>query len=116
MPCSSSTCRTKRFWRGWIVGAGINLGKIVRIDLEEAEAAPGVLGVVTYENAGKLAKAKAHTARILAGPEVEHYDQAVALVVAETFEQARAAEALDDAVDEGRDDLVLEQAPAHLGF
>src|SRR3546814_11440683 len=29
-----------------------------------------------------------------AGPTVEHYDQAVALVVAESFEQARAAAAL----------------------
>ena len=28
---------------------------------------------------------------MLAGPDVEHYDQAVALVVAETLEQARAA-------------------------
>src|SRR3546814_9938188 len=31
---------------------------------------------------------------MLAGPTVEHYDQAVALVVAESFEQARAAAAL----------------------
>ena len=76
---------------GWIVGAAISAGKITRIDTKAAEAARGVLAVVTYENAGKLAKAKAHTAHMLAGPDVEHYDQAVAVVVAETFEQARAA-------------------------
>jgi CO/xanthine dehydrogenase Mo-binding subunit len=29
--------------------------------------------------------------QLLGGPEIEHYHQAVALVVAETFEQARAA-------------------------
>ncbi len=29
--------------------------------------------------------------RLLGGPEIQHYHQAVAVVVAETFEQARAA-------------------------
>ncbi|MFD1950463.1 aldehyde oxidoreductase molybdenum-binding subunit PaoC [Sphingomonas arantia] len=76
---------------GWIVGSAIATGRIVSIDSRDALAAPGVLKVVTYENAGKLAKAKNHTAHMLAGPMVEHYDQAVALVVAETFEQARDA-------------------------
>ncbi len=32
-----------------------------------------------------------NTAPLLGGPEIEHYHQAIALVVAETFEQARAA-------------------------
>ncbi|MGA1799234.1 aldehyde oxidoreductase molybdenum-binding subunit PaoC [Sphingomonas sp. 4RDLI-65] len=76
---------------GWIVGAAIAKGRIESIDMADAKAAPGVLAVVTYENAGKLGKAKNHTARMLAGPDVQHYDQAVAVVVAETFEQARAA-------------------------
>jgi len=49
-------------------------------------------------NAGKLGKAKAHTARMLAGPEVQHYDQAVAVVVAETFEQARGAAKLSSTI------------------
>lgn len=75
---------------GWIVGSAISVGRITRIDTKDAEAARGVLAVVTYQNAGKLAKAAAHTVRILAGPEVEHYDQAVAVVVAQTLEQARA--------------------------
>ena len=66
---------------GWIVGAGIATGRIVRIDKKAAEAARGVIAVVTHENAGKLGKAKAHTARMLAGPEVQHYDQAVAVVL-----------------------------------
>ncbi|KQM73203.1 aldehyde oxidoreductase molybdenum-binding subunit PaoC [Sphingomonas sp. Leaf20] len=76
---------------GYIVGSAIAKGRIDSIDVTDAKAAPGVLAVVTHENAGKLAKAKAHTANMLAGPNVQHYDQAVAIVVAETFEQARAA-------------------------
>jgi hypothetical protein len=46
------------------------------------------------ENAGKLGKGNFNTARLLGGPEMQHYHQAVAVVVAETFEQARAAAAL----------------------
>jgi xanthine dehydrogenase YagR molybdenum-binding subunit len=76
---------------GCILGAAIAKGRIDRIDTSAAKRAPGVLAVVTYENAGKLGKAKAITARLLAGPEVQHFDQAVAVVVAETFEQARSA-------------------------
>ena len=37
------------------------------------------------------ARAECNTAKLLGGPEIEHYHQAIALVVAETFEQARAA-------------------------
>ncbi len=76
---------------GYIVGSAIAKGRIDSIDVTDAKAAPGVLAVVTHENAGRLAKAKAHTANMLAGPNVQHYDQAVAIIVAETFEQARAA-------------------------
>ena len=39
-------------------------------------------------------KGKFNTANLFGGAEVEHYHQAVAVVVAETFEQARAAAAL----------------------
>ena len=76
---------------GYIVGAAIAKGRIVSIDLARARAAPGVVGIVTAENAGKLGIGKFYVARALAGPEVEHYHQSVAIVVAETFEQARAA-------------------------
>ncbi|MBU1376402.1 MAG: xanthine dehydrogenase family protein molybdopterin-binding subunit [Alphaproteobacteria bacterium] len=76
---------------GYILGASIAKGRITSLDVSAAKRAPGVIAVVTYQNAGKLAKAKAHTARLLAGPEVQHFDQAVAIVVAETFEQARDA-------------------------
>ncbi len=37
------------------------------------------------------ARAKINTATLLGGPDIQHYHQAIAVVVAETFEQARAA-------------------------
>ncbi|QJE02119.1 xanthine dehydrogenase family protein molybdopterin-binding subunit [Massilia forsythiae] len=79
---------------GWVIGSAIAKGRINAIDTAAARRAPGVLAVVTYENAGKINKGDFNTARLLAGPEVQHYHQAVAVVVAETFEQARAAASL----------------------
>ena len=79
---------------GYVVGAGIAKGRIVSMDLSAAKRAPGVIAIVTAENAGKLGKGKYNTAVLLGGPKIEHYHQAVALVVAETFEQARAAAGL----------------------
>jgi xanthine dehydrogenase YagR molybdenum-binding subunit len=76
---------------GAVVGAAIAKGRIASIDLTEAKAAPGVLAIVTAKNAGKLGKGKYNTAKLLGGPDIEHYHQAIALVVAETFEQATAA-------------------------
>ncbi|WEK47241.1 MAG: xanthine dehydrogenase family protein molybdopterin-binding subunit [Candidatus Andeanibacterium colombiense] len=79
---------------GYILGAGIAKGRIASIDVRDAEAAPGVLAVITAENAGPLKSGGFYVARPLAGPRVDHYHQAVALVVAGTFEQARAAAGL----------------------
>jgi xanthine dehydrogenase YagR molybdenum-binding subunit len=79
---------------GYIVGAAVAKGRIAAMDLAAARAAPGVLAIVTAANAGTLGKGQFNTARLLGGPEVDHYHQAIALVVAETFEQARAAAAL----------------------
>ena len=79
---------------GYVVGSAIAKGRIASINLTEAKAAPGVLAIVTAENAGKLGKGNFNVARLLGGPEIEHYHQAIALVVAQTFEQARAAAAL----------------------
>ncbi|MFI8614622.1 aldehyde oxidoreductase molybdenum-binding subunit PaoC [Acidovorax sp. NPDC077693] len=76
---------------GHVVGAAIAKGRIRSIDLALARRAPGVLAIVTAQTAGKLGQGKMNTVPLLAGPQVVHYHQAVALVVAETFEQARAA-------------------------
>ena len=76
---------------GYVVGSAIAKGRIASMDLKDAKAAPGVLAIITAENAGKLDKGEFNVAKLLGGPEIEHYHQAIALVVAETFEEARAA-------------------------
>jgi len=79
---------------GYVVGSAIAKGRISSMNLDAATAAAGVLAIVTADNAGKLAKGDFNTAKLLGGPAIDHYHQAIALVVAETFEQARAAAAL----------------------
>jgi xanthine dehydrogenase YagR molybdenum-binding subunit len=76
---------------GYIVGSAIAKGRITSLDISRAKAASGVIAVVTAESAGKLGKGKYNAAKLLGGPEIDHYHQAVAVVVAETFEQARSA-------------------------
>jgi len=76
---------------GYVVGSAIAKGRIASIDSSRAKSMPGVLTVVTAENAGRLDKGELNVARLLGGPAIQHYHQAVAVVVAETFEQARAA-------------------------
>jgi xanthine dehydrogenase YagR molybdenum-binding subunit len=76
---------------GYVVGSAIAKGRIVSMDLASAKAAPGVIAIVTAQNAGKLAKGNFNTALLLGGPQIQHYHQAIAVVVAETFEQGRAA-------------------------
>jgi xanthine dehydrogenase YagR molybdenum-binding subunit len=101
-----------------VVGAGIAKGSIVAMDLSAAKRAPGVIAIVTADNAGKLGKGDYNTATLLGGPVIEHYHQAVALVVAETFEQARAAAGLvkiEYAKTKGQYDLAKAKDGARLG-
>ena len=76
---------------GYVLGSAIAKGQIISMNLSAAKAYPGVITIVTAQNAGKLAKGERNTALLLGGPKIQHYHQAVAVVVAETFEQARAA-------------------------
>jgi len=102
---------------GYVVGAGIAKGRIASMDLAAARAAPGVLAIVTARSAGKLGKGDFNTAKLLGGPEIDHYHQAVALVVADTFEQARAAAQLvriEYERTQGRFDLSAEMGAAQL--
>jgi xanthine dehydrogenase YagR molybdenum-binding subunit len=89
---------------GYILPSAIAKGRIAAIDATAAERAPGVLAVLTYKNAsppggqgqrssdGPVAGKKAVPQ--LDGAQVEHYGEPVALVVADTFEQARSASRL----------------------
>ncbi|MGF7159228.1 xanthine dehydrogenase YagR molybdenum-binding subunit [Rhodoligotrophos appendicifer] len=102
---------------GYVVGAAIAKGRIGAIHKQDAERAAGVLAVVTADTAGKLGKGSFNTAKLLGGPDIEHYHQAIALIVAESFEQARAAAQLlrvDYVPAEGRFDLAAAKDSAQI--
>ena len=75
---------------GFLLTAGSGKAKIRSIDSKAAEAAPGVLLVMTHENVPKQAERGDKTMPQLQR-DVLHNGESVALVVAETFEEARAA-------------------------
>jgi len=77
---------------GYVVEASIGKGRIKSIDTRAAEQAPGVLLVLTHRSAPAQGTGNHHEAHpVLTSSEVSYYGQPVAFVVAETFEQARAA-------------------------
>jgi xanthine dehydrogenase YagR molybdenum-binding subunit len=100
---------------GFIVGATIGKGRITRIDTTSAGRLPGVRLVLTHENTPaqgtpdpKLPSAYSRARPVLTGADVHYYGEPVALVVATTFEQARAAASLVDvqyAAEPGRFDF-----------
>ena len=79
---------------GYPVASAISKGRIKSIDTSAAKRAPGVLSVVTTLDVGKREKGEYNTASLFGGDVIEHYHQAIAVVVAATFEQARAAASL----------------------
>ena len=86
---------------GFIVGATIGKGRIVQIDTTGAERSPGVRMVMTYRNApaqgirdASIPSQYSRAYPMLSGPDIHHYGEPVALVVATTYEQARAAASL----------------------
>ena len=83
---------------GFVVESNIAKGRIARIDTAAAERAPGVLLVMTHRNAPRQAPLSLEGSDRFARPkpylndaQVQYYGEPVAFVVAETFEQARAA-------------------------
>src|ERR1700723_2193985 len=82
---------------GFVVEASIGKGAIGSLDTRAAEKAPGVVLILTHRNApaqGSGNHREAHP--VLTGPEVTYYGQPVAFVIADSFEQARAAAYLVD--------------------
>ncbi|SHO66400.1 xanthine dehydrogenase YagR molybdenum-binding subunit [Pseudoxanthobacter soli DSM 19599] len=79
---------------GYPVAAGIAKGRIRAIDASDARNAPGVVTIVTALDMDALPKDDKNIVPLFGGRAVEHYHQAVAVVVAGTFEQARAAAGL----------------------
>src|SRR5437879_4247479 len=77
---------------GFVVEASIAKGRIASIETLTAERSPGVKLVLTYRDAPKQGTGNHREAHpVLTGPVVSYYGQPVAFVVAETFEQTRAA-------------------------
>ncbi|MFC0385692.1 aldehyde oxidoreductase molybdenum-binding subunit PaoC [Muricoccus vinaceus] len=102
---------------GYVLGAGFAKGRITAMDTAAAKAAPGVVTVVTTLDMPRLERSESNIAYLFGGPEIQHYHQAVAVVVAETFEQARDAAFLirtDYAREPGRFDLAARAATAPL--
>ena len=89
---------------GYVVSSHIARGKILRLDATEALALPGVLRVFTHDNAPKLAPSprgdiedvapEGVPFRPLRSARVLYSGQPLALVVAESLEQARQAASL----------------------
>ena len=79
---------------GYPLGSSIAKGRIRSMDTAAAKKAPGVISVVTALDVGKRDLGSKNTANLFGGDEVQHYHQAIAIIVATTFEQARAAAAL----------------------
>jgi xanthine dehydrogenase YagR molybdenum-binding subunit len=84
-----------------IVGSSIGKGTIESVDVAAAKKVPGVLAVMTHENAPKLPGSGAPPAapqdrrlQILDTNEIFYDGQPVAVVVAETLERAREAAGL----------------------
>jgi CO/xanthine dehydrogenase Mo-binding subunit len=94
-----------------LVRSTIAAGTIAGIDSARAAATPGVLAVITHENAGRLHKARRNLlfpppAPPLQDAKISYHGQYVAMVVAKTRQQAAAAARLIE-VTYDRDEPVL---------
>lgn len=85
------------FAHGHVVTSTIGKGRITQMDTSAAEAMPGVLCIMTAENAPRLRKvfsvsmSEIGELRPLQDLRIRYYGQAIAVIVAETRTQAEAA-------------------------
>ena len=83
---------------GVILGSAIAKGRMTQIDTTAAEAAPGFLGILTHLNVPKLNPLTffpgGQTCEILKDDTIYYSGQPIAILVAQTLEQAQAAAAL----------------------
>ncbi|OKJ99918.1 xanthine dehydrogenase family protein molybdopterin-binding subunit [Streptomyces sp. CB02400] len=75
----------------WPVLAAVARGRVTAMDTTAALESPGVLTVLTHENAPRLTEPDDPTLAVLQEPGVPHRGWVVALVVARSLEEARAA-------------------------
>jgi xanthine dehydrogenase YagR molybdenum-binding subunit len=103
------------------VQSDVARGRVTRIDASTAQALPGVIAVLSHENAPRLADTSDRELAVLQDGEVTFRGQYVAAVIAETLETARYAASLvrvsydeephDVELRPDRDDLY---APQHV--
>lgn len=79
--------------QAWPIPATVVRGRVTGVDTAAALALPGVLAVLTHENAPRLGAPDDPTLAVLQGPHVPHRGWFVGLVVAESLEAARAGAA-----------------------
>lgn len=87
---------------GWIVQSSVAKGTVRGVDASAALALPGVVAVLSHENAPELEEVDDAELAVLQSAEIAYRGQIVALVVAESPEAAR----------EGARLLKLDEAPA----
>ena len=104
-----------------IVGSAGATGTIGAVDIAAAKAVPGVLAVLTHENAPKLegaAKKNTEQDRVLQlfqESDIHYADHPIALVVAETLEAARQGAQLIAAAAQPAAGALAELGPALAG-
>ena len=111
---------------GVIVSATVPAGRITKLELDRANAIPGVVQIFTHENRGKAAwldrkwrdevAPPGHPFRPLHSDRILFNGQPIALVVADSFEAARDAASLVRAeydVDEFSTELEIKRAEAY---
>src|SRR5215213_5465521 len=77
---------------GFLVKSEIAAGKIVDIETGAAEKSPGVIAVITHKNSIKIKPSRAvRGGAMLQDASVNFFGENIAVVIAETFEQARLA-------------------------
>ena len=100
---------------GWIVQSTIACGRVRSIDTEAGLRMPGVLAVITHGDALPLQVVDDGELLVLQDGRVHYRGQTVALVVASTLEQARAAaDALPVSFDAEAHDVLLSADHARL--
>jgi xanthine dehydrogenase YagR molybdenum-binding subunit len=100
-----------------LVRSTIAAGTIARLNIARAAAAPDVLAVITHENAGRLHKAKRNflyppPPPPLQDAKISYHGQYVAMVVAQTRQQAAAAARLVEVTYDGDEPVLSPEDPA----
>ena len=117
----------KNLTHGVITTSTIALGRIANIDTREAQAVPGVIAMITHQNAPQLPfKTVPSEQKITTAPAGEYpqtlytdriyfYGQPVAVTIAETLEQAEQAASLVKVEYEQEDHSVSVEQAAEAG-